>query len=208
MNTSTSTSTSTTAQNRKRKESQNKPKALFAQGWYAFAHAHPSPNFGQRPDGERVTGIVIHGISLPPKEYGTLAVPQLFDNTLDWHAHPYFTTIQGLQVSAHFWIQRQGQLWQFVACDDRAWHAGQSSHKGRENCNDFTIGIELEGFEGDVFEDAQYETLINLCAALQIHYPIAFVTGHEHIAKGRKFDPGSGFNWQRLTDGTGLTLSV
>ena len=110
-------------------------------------------------------------------------------------SHPYFATLRGLEVSAHFYVPRDGALWQFVSCDERAWHAGTSTWRGRDNCNDDSIGIELEGLEGDAFEPAQYETLAALCAALAQHYPIRHVAGHEHIAPGRKTDPGAGFDW-------------
>ena len=142
--------------------------------------------------------LVIHSISLPPGQYGGEAVQALFTNQLDWDAHPYFSEIRGLQVSSHFYIERDGSLWQFVSADQRAWHAGQSEYRGRTNCNDDSIGIELEGLEGDVFENAQYAQLTRLCQSLQQRYPIAHVVGHEHIAPGRKQDPGPGFDWGRL----------
>ena len=122
----------------------------------------------------------------------------VFTNTLDWDAHPYFQQIRGLEVSAHFYVRRDGALWQFVGTGARAWHAGVSRHAGRENCNDLYVGIELEGLEGEPFEPAQYETLASLCAALAAHHPIDAITGHEHIAPGRKGDPGPGFDWARL----------
>ena len=140
----------------------------------------------------------MHSISLPPGQYGTGCVQQLFTNQLDWDAHPYFQSIRGLEVSAHFFITRQGAVWQFVSCDDRAWHAGKSHWCGRDNCNDFSIGIELEGLEGQSFEDTQYHALSALCQALCTHYPIAHIAGHEHIAPGRKNDPGAGFSWPYL----------
>ncbi len=168
---------------------------LWDKGWYRYAHAAPSPNFGARPEGVQTDLLVIHAISLPPGEFGNGNVQRLFNNELDWDAHPYFQGIRGLQVSSHFFIGRAGELWQFVSCDDRAWHAGQSAYRGRSNCNDDSIGIELEGLEGQTFEAQQYETLTGLCAALMTHYPIAHVAGHEHIAPGRKRDPGPGFDW-------------
>ncbi len=174
------------------------PLSLWQNGWYRFARRLDSPNFGQRPDGVPIDLIVIHAISLPPGQYGGDEVQQLFCNTLDWDAHPYFDTIRGMEVSAHFYIRRNGELWQFVSCQDRAWHAGQSSHLGRDNCNDYSVGIELEGLEGDTFDVAQYDTLISVCAALQQAYPIAHMAGHEHIASGRKVDPGAGFDWGQL----------
>jgi AmpD protein len=171
---------------------------LWQGGWYRFARSSASPNFGPRPARACIDLIVIHSISLPPGEFGTGNVQRLFGNQLDWDAHPYFQGIRGLQVSSHFFIARSGALWQFVSCDERAWHAGQSSYRGRDNCNDDSIGIEMEGLEGLTFESAQYETLSSLCAALIQAYPIAHLAGHEHVAVGRKQDPGSGFDWTRL----------
>lgn len=144
--------------------------------------------------------VVLHSISLPPGVYGGGAVERLFTNTLDWDAHPYFQTIRGLKVSAHFFIRRDGDLLQFVSCDDRAWHAGQSSFRGRDNCNDYSIGIELEGLEGQTFEPAQYECLSALLRAVSNYYPIRHLVGHSDIAPGRKLDPGPGFDWSRLSD--------
>jgi N-acetyl-anhydromuramoyl-L-alanine amidase len=167
-------------------------------GWLGSAKHLASPNFGPRPVGSCIDLMVVHSISLPPGQYGGSEIQNLFTNQLDWDAHPYFQSIRGMQVSSHFLIQRDGQLWQFVSCDDRAWHAGVSSFQGKDNCNDFSIGIELEGLEGDVFEPAQYEQLGFLCHALRKRYPIAHVAGHEHIAPGRKFDPGAGFDWPLL----------
>lgn len=176
---------------------------LWTNGWYRFAHVLPSPNFGPRPQSVLVDLIVIHSISLPPGEFGNGQVQRLFMNELDWDAHPYFQSIRGMQVSSHFFITRQGNLWQFVSCNERAWHAGPSRYRGRDNCNDDSIGIELEGLEGSVFKSAQYETLSSLCGALVSSYPIAHVAGHEHIAPGRKFDPGGGFDWPQLARATG-----
>lgn len=167
-------------------------------GWYRFARHVRSPNFGPRPEGAQIDLVVLHSISLPPGQYGGDGVQRLFTNTLDWDAHPYFQTIRGLEVSAHFFVRRDGELWQFVDADARAWHAGASSWRGRENCNDDSIGIELEGLEGDTFEAAQYETLSSLLPALAQRYPIAHVAGHEHVAPGRKLDPGPGFDWGQL----------
>ena len=157
-----------------------------------------SPNFGPRPGGAAIDLIVVHSISLPPGHYGGDSVQRLFTNQLDWDAHPYFQGIRGLEVSSHFLIQRDGALWQFVSCDDRAWHAGRSQYKGKSNRNDDSVGIELEGLEGDTFEEAQYQCLAQLCRDLQHNYPIAHVAGHEHIAPGRKQDPGPGFQWPKL----------
>ena len=172
--------------------------AQWEGGWYRFARRLDSPNFGARPEGAAIDLIVVHSISLPPGVYGGDEVRLLFTNTLDWDAHPYFQQIRGMQVSSHFYIRRGGELWQFVSCDDRAWHAGASSWCGKENCNDFSVGIELEGLEGQTFEGAQYETLVGLVAAIAQRYPIAQVAGHEHIAPGRKQDPGPGFDWALL----------
>lgn len=186
---------------------------LWDGGWYRHARRLDSPNFGSRPVAANASNttspapvidlIVLHSISLPPGQYGGDAVQRLFTNTLDWNAHPYFKSIEGLQVSTHFYVRRNGALWQFVSCDDRAWHAGVSHYCGRDNCNDFSIGIELEGLEGDTFETAQYETLSSVCAALAQHYPVQQIAGHEHIAPGRKADPGPGFHWQRLQSSLG-----
>lgn len=174
------------------------PEALWRGGWYRFARHLPSPNHGARPLAAAVDLMVLHSISLPPGEYGGDAVQRLFTNQLDWNEHPYYQSIEGLQVSSHFFVQRTGELWQFVSCDDRAWHAGVSSYRGRTNCNDDSIGIELEGLEGQTFAGPQYETLASLGAALLQRYPIRHVAGHEDVAPGRKFDPGAGFDWARL----------
>jgi len=177
---------------------------LWHQGWYRYARQLSSPNFGMRPDGASIDLIVLHSISLPPGQYGTGQVQKLFMNELDWESHPYFQGLRGIEVSSHFFITRDGQLWQFVSGDQRAWHAGQSSYRGRSNCNDDSIGIELEGLEGDQFEAAQYETLSSICAELLCHYPVQHIAGHEHIAIGRKQDPGPGFDWPQLQDSLGL----
>lgn len=171
---------------------------LWEKGWYRYARMLASPNFGPRPEAANIDLTVIHSISLPPGEYGNYNVQRLFSNQLDWDAHPYFQSIRGIQVSSHFFISRAGQLWQFVSCDARAWHAGESSYRGRSNCNDDSIGIELEGLEGNSFEAAQYESLTALCAAMMTQYPLAHIAGHEHIAPGRKQDPGPGFDWTAL----------
>lgn len=167
-------------------------------GWLRQAIRLASPNCGPRPPQARIDLVVVHSISLPPGQYGGQAVQELFTNRLDWDAHPYYQQIRGLEVSAHFYIRRNGELWQFVSGDDRAWHAGRSHYRGRDNCNDDSIGVELEGLEGDTFEPAQYEALATLCQALAQRYPIAHVAGHEHVAPGRKQDPGPGFDWPRL----------
>lgn len=178
--------------------------ALWLDGWYTFAQRLDSPNFGARPAQALIDLVVIHSISLPPGVYGGSHVQQLFTNTLDWDAHPYFEHIRGLEVSAHFFIRRNGDLIQFVSCDHRAWHAGRSNYRGRDNCNDDSIGIELEGLEGESFEAPQYETLSSLCTALVQHFPIAHIAGHEHIAPGRKKDPGNNFDWHQLRNALSL----
>ncbi len=179
--------------------------ALWNHGWYRFAARCDSPNFGPRPPLTQIDLIVLHSISLPPGQYGGNQVKQLFTNQLDWQAHPYFKSIEGITVSSHFFIQRNGELWQFVSCDDRAWHAGTSRYRGRANCNDDSIGIELEGLEGDTFEPAQYESLTPLCAAIMQRHTITSIAGHEHIAPGRKADPGVGFDWLRLQKNLALS---
>jgi AmpD protein len=177
---------------------------LWRDGWYQFANSLASPNFGPRPPQAEVDLIVLHCISLPPGQYGGNAVQNLFNNQLDCNQHPYFKSLQGLQVSSHFYIRRQGELLQFVSADDRAWHAGVSSYLGRSNCNDNSIGIELEGVEGSHFEASQYETLVSLCAAILQGYGVTDIAGHEHIAPGRKSDPGDGFDWRLLQQSLGL----
>jgi AmpD protein len=167
-------------------------------GWWHSARRIDSPNAGPRPDGVAIDLVVLHSISLPPGSYGTDAIERLFTNRLDWDAHPYYAQIRGLQVSSHFVIRRDGELLQFVSCDERAWHAGRSHFRGRDNCNDFSIGVELEGLEGETFESAQYERLASLLSAIARHYPIRHVAGHEHVAPGRKIDPGPGFDWPGL----------
>jgi AmpD protein len=177
--------------------------SLWRDGWYRFAQHTPSPNFGPRPLNVTIDLVVVHSISLPPGQYGGPEISALFTNTLDWDAHPYFQQIRGAEVSAHFVIRRDGALIQFVSCDDRAWHAGRSNFQGRDNCNDFSIGIELEGLEGDGFEPPQYETLSSLCAAIAQHYPTRHIAGHEHVAPDRKKDPGPGFDWAHLQQSLG-----
>lgn len=166
-------------------------------GWLEGVTWRPSPNFGARPDGE-VSLVVVHNISLPPDEFGADWVEKFFLNQLDPHAHPYFSTIAGVQVSAHFYVRRDGRVVQFVGCDDRAWHAGQSTWAGRENCNDFSVGIELEGSDHQAYSAAQYASLWRLLDALRRRYPINAVAGHCHVAPSRKTDPGPFFDWADL----------
>jgi len=170
-------------------------RAVWQSGWWRHARRVPSPNFGARPTGEPVTLAVIHSISLPPGQYGGGDVERFFTNRLDHGAHPYYEDLRGVQVSAHFFVRRDGDVLQFVSCDARAWHAGVSRWAGREQCNDYSIGIELEGLEGDRFEGAQYAALARLLRSAAHRYPIDSVVGHEHIAPGRKGDPGAGFDW-------------
>ncbi len=176
----------------------SEPEAAWAEGWWSHARPVASPNFGPRPEGTSVSLIVVHSISLPPGIYGGTEVEALFTNRLDCDAHPYFERLRGLEVSSHFFVRRDGEVVQFVAAGERAWHAGASRWLGRDNCNDFSIGIELEGLEGDTFEAAQYASLARLCAAIADLYPITHLAGHEHIAPGRKLDPGPGFDWADL----------
>jgi AmpD protein len=157
-----------------------------------------SPNRDARPDAAPPTLIVVHNISLPPGIFGGRAIDALFTNTLDPDAHPYFRTLDGLRVSSHFLIRRDGALAQFVSCGERAWHAGVSVFRGRERCNDFSIGIELEGDDTSDFEDAQYTSLNALVQALRQRYPIDAIAGHSDIAPGRKTDPGPHFDWSRV----------
>lgn len=169
-----------------------------ADGWLAGADPRPSPNFGERPADAEVSLVVLHNISLPPDEFGGDWVEDFFLNRLDASAHPYFEQIATLQVSAHFYIRRDGRIVQFVGCDRRAWHAGASCWAGRDNCNDYSIGIELEGCDSKPFDARQYAALWPLLDALRTRYPIAAIAGHCHVAPGRKSDPGPFFDWPAL----------
>lgn len=164
-------------------------------GWLAGTQHIPSPNVGERPEGLPIDLVVVHSISLPPGQYGGPEIEQLFTNQLNFDAHPYFQQIRGLEVSSHFVIRRNGHVQQFASTWARAWHAGASQWCGRSNCNDYSIGIELEGLEGDTFEPIQYVQLAQLCTQLRAHHPLRAIAGHEHIAPGRKQDPGPGFDW-------------
>lgn len=155
----------------------------------------PSPNFDARPARAKISLLVIHSISLPPGRFGGPWIVQLFTNCLDTTAHPTFESLAALRVSAHFLIRREGVLAQFVPCALRAWHAGKSTWRGRARCNDFSIGVELEGCDDVPFEDIQYRTLARLTRALRRRYPIADIAGHADIAPGRKTDPGPAFDW-------------
>lgn len=162
----------------------------------------PSPNMDDRPAGTEINLLVIHSISLPPGEYGGNSIEQLFTNSLQADEHPYFQQIHQLEVSAHVLIKRDGGIIQFVPFDKRAWHAGESCYQGHQRCNDFSIGIELEGTDTDLFENRQYESLAKLVKTLCSHYPSITtqrIAGHSDIAPGRKTDPGSGFDWNKLS---------
>lgn len=154
-----------------------------------------SPNCDERPAGEHVTLLVVHGISLPPGRFTGDAVAELFLNRLEPSAHPFFAGLAGLRVSAHFFVRRRGELIQFVPVSKRAWHAGFSAWKGRERCNDFSVGVELEGTDTTPFTAAQYRVLARLTRALQAVYPVRDIVGHADIAPGRKTDPGPCFDW-------------
>ena len=172
-----------------------------ASGWLDAARRVPSPNCNARPAGTVPELLVVHNISLPPGEFGGPWIDALFTNTLDPEAHPYFREIAGLEVSAHVLIRRDGECVQYVPFHERAWHAGQSAYCGRENCNDFSIGIELEGADDIPFEPVQYQRLAELVAALLKAYPTLSaerLAGHSDIAPGRKTDPGPAFDWARL----------
>ncbi len=168
---------------------------IDAAGWCSHAQRLPSPNFDARPDPAKIDLLVIHNISLPPGQFGGPYIADLFANCLDYSADPYFDQLRPLRVSAHFLIRRDGSMLQFVSANDRAWHAGLSSFSGRERCNDYSIGIELEGSDFVPFTDLQYITLSGLTAALQQRYSLSDVAGHQHIAPDRKTDPGPFFDW-------------
>jgi AmpD protein len=172
---------------------------IDAAGWASEARRIDSPNFDARPTDADISLLVIHNISLPPGEFGGPGVEQLFTNQLDPAAHPYYATIHSLRVSSHFFIRRDGELIQFVPCRQRAWHAGASSWRGRERCNDFSIGVELEGSDDRPFTDAQYDQLNGLIQSLRAAYPsLTDVAGHSDISPGRKTDPGPYFAWSRV----------
>lgn len=170
---------------------------ISVDGWCSNVAQLPSSNFDARPDQAKVDLLVIHNISLPPGQFGGAHICDLFTNRLDCDAHPYFARLRDLRVSAHFLILRNGEIMQFVSANDRAWHAGVSRFGGRERCNDFSIGIELEGTDVQPFEASQYAALAALTASLRERYALADVAGHEHIAPGRKTDPGPCFDWER-----------
>ena len=168
--------------------------------WLNVAQKCSSPNFNQRPSNE-VSLLVVHNISLPPKQYGGPYVEDFFCNRLDASVHPYFCEISQLEVSSHLFIRRDGSIIQFVPFNQRAWHAGLSHYAGRDNCNDFSIGIEMEGCDDDAYSEEQYISLQKTTQALMLAYPQITsdrITGHEFISPGRKTDPGRAFKWQRL----------
>lgn len=180
-------------------------------GWVRGARRCPSPNFNARPAGETVSLLVIHNISLPPGRFGGPWIDDLFTNRLDHAAHPYFETLRGLQVSSHFLVRRGGELVQYVATGDRAWHAGKSRFGGRENCNDFSIGIELEGTDDRPYTERQYRRLVSLSVLLLRHFPAITpdrIAGHSDIAPGRKTDPGPAFDWARYRAALAVALST
>ena len=173
----------------------------IAAGLLAGVRTVESPNFDARPGGLVPELVVVHGISLPPGLYGGPWIDKLFLNALPAHEHPYFETIQHLRVSSHVFVTRDGSLTQYVPFDSRAWHAGNSYWRGRSNCNDFSVGIELEGTDEEPYEARQYAALADLVAALQHAYPSlaeGWIAGHSDIAPGRKTDPGPAFDWRRL----------
>ncbi|SFN98793.1 AmpD protein [Formivibrio citricus] len=167
-------------------------------GWCTTARRVPSPNHDARPQGTAIDMAVLHNISLPPGEFGGDDIERLFTNTLDCASHPFYAGLANLRVAAHFLIRRDGELVQFVSCNERAWHAGVSRWLGRERCNDFSIGIEIEGSDYVPFNEAQYATLAALLPALRQAYPIRHLVGHNDIAPLRKTDPGPFFDWQRV----------
>jgi len=169
--------------------------AVDAEGYLRDVRFVPSPNFDERPAESAITLLVIHNISLPPDEFSGDGVIELFTNTLDPEAHPYYRQLRGLKVSAHFFIRRDGETIQFVPCKKRAWHAGESCWQGRSRCNDYSVGVELEGSDSMPFTDIQYVALVALTRALQEAYPIRDIVGHFDIAAGRKTDPGPCFDW-------------
>ena len=172
--------------------------AIDERGYANLARQIRSPNHDARPAGSTISLVVVHGISLPPGEFGGDGITQLFTNRLDPRAHPYYADIARLRVSAHFLIRRDGGLVQFVSCLERAWHAGVSSWNGCAGCNDFSIGIELEGTDDIAYAAAQYTMLARLIRSLRHAFPIGDMVGHSDVAPGRKTDPGPAFDWARL----------
>ncbi|MCD0501569.1 1,6-anhydro-N-acetylmuramyl-L-alanine amidase AmpD [Bordetella petrii] len=183
------------------------PLKLDRHGWLApgpGVRLLSSPNCDARPAGMPVSLLVVHNISLPPGEFGGPHVARLFQNRLDYTAHPWLHRLRGLRVSAHFFVRRDGQIVQFVSTEARAWHAGVSRFGNRERCNDFSLGVELEGTDTLPYTDAQYTALARLAKMLRTRYPLRAAWGHEHIAPGRKTDPGPAFNWTRFGRAAGF----
>ncbi len=168
-----------------------------AQGWFSGVRHVASPNFDSRPPRTPVDLLIIHSISLPPDKFGGDGVRQLFTNTLNPNEHPYYEQLRGLKVSSHFFIRRNGEIIQFVSCLSRAWHAGLSTWKGKSRCNDFSIGIEMEGSDSMPYEDSQYRSLSYLTRRLQRAYRFKEIAGHSDVAPERKTDPGPYFDWVR-----------
>lgn len=179
---------------------------IDGQGWVGGAQRIDSPNCDERLPGMEIDLVVIHNISLPPGKFGGGGVVELFTNRLNPDEHPYYREIYQRRVSAHFFIRRNGELFQFVPCGKRAWHAGVSEWQGRQRCNDFSIGIELEGTDDAVFDERQYSVLADLLEAIRRKYPIRAVTGHSEIAPGRKTDPGPYFDWTRIKGQSGTVF--
>jgi len=180
-----------------------RPLRIGADGWVQGVTKIPSPNFDARPAGAAAELLVVHSISLPPGHFGGGCIQRLFCNDVDSQAHPFLERVAHLRVSAHFLIERGGAITQFVGCRERAWHAGTSAFEGRPGCNDFSVGVELEGSDFVAFEPAQYASLARLTTALSAALPLRAVRGHSHIAPGRKTDPGPLFDWRefaRLAD--------
>lgn len=182
---------------------------MIQNGWLSQARHCVSPNFDARPDGCVPELIVLHNISLPPYQFDSAAIDQLFTNQLDPAAHPFFASICHLRVASHLLIRRDGEVVQYVPFEQRAFHAGLSSFRGRERCNDFSIGIELEGTDFTAFTELQYHQLVEILPQLVAAYPslsLERITGHQHIAPGRKTDPGPFFDWARLSHALGVSL--
>jgi len=174
---------------------------IRSDGWAREARKIPSPHYDARPRSAPIDLLVIHCISLPRGQYGGSAIIDLFMHTLDISQDPSFADLQGVEVSSHFLIRRDGELIQFVSCLDRAWHAGVSRWRGRERCNDFSIGVELEGVDDRPFTHEQYAVLRALQKALEARYPLRAIAAHSDIAPGRKTDPGTGFDWSHVDQG-------
>ncbi len=183
--------------------------ASINKGFLDNARVCPSPNHDDRPDSDDISLIVIHNISLPPNQFSGVGIDQLFTNTLDKNEHPFYEEIDHLRVSSHLLIRRDGEVVQYVPFEKRAWHAGESRYLGRDVCNDFSIGIEMEGTDFEPFTDIQYQVLETTIKALLESYPTLSkenITGHEHIAPGRKTDPGPYFKWNKLENALGAKL--